>query len=104
MSATKTRILDVAERLTQTKGFNGFSYLDLAEEVGIKNSSIHYHFKAKIDLAEALVERTHDDLIEALSELENTTAKPEKYTNHSVSERSICPAPIAITSPAIDPR
>jgi len=47
MSDTRTRILDLAEGLTQAKGFKGFSYLDLAEEIGIKNSSIHYHFKAK---------------------------------------------------------
>ncbi|WP_424094860.1 TetR/AcrR family transcriptional regulator [Moorena producens] len=59
MSDTRTKILDVAERLTQTRGFNGFSYLDLADEIGIKNSSIHYHFKAKADLALALVERMH---------------------------------------------
>lgn len=51
--------MDVAEHLTQIKGFNGFSYLDLADAVGIKNSSIHYHFKAKADLALALVERLH---------------------------------------------
>ncbi len=59
MSDTKSKILDVAERLTQTHGFNGFSYIDLANEVGIKTSSIHYHFKHKDDLAAALVERVH---------------------------------------------
>ena len=28
---TATRILDVAERLVQVRGFNGFSYADVAE-------------------------------------------------------------------------
>ncbi len=60
MGDTKSKILDVAEQLIQTKGFNGFSYLDLADAIGIKNSSIHYHFKAKADLALALVERLHE--------------------------------------------
>lgn len=60
MSDTKTKILDLAEHLTQTKGFNGFSYLDLADGIGIKSSSIHYHFRAKADLAFALVERIHE--------------------------------------------
>ena len=78
MSETRVQILDVAERLTQLNGFNGFSYLDLAEEVGIKNSSIHYHFKAKVDLASALVERTHDNLLAAFSEMELKTSSPEK--------------------------
>jgi len=59
MSDTRTKILDLAECLTQTNGFNGFSYLDLAEKIGIKAASIHYHFKCKDDLAVALVERLH---------------------------------------------
>jgi AcrR family transcriptional regulator len=28
---TAQRILDIAERLVQTRGFNGFSYADIAE-------------------------------------------------------------------------
>ncbi|MGZ6077264.1 MAG: TetR/AcrR family transcriptional regulator, partial [Myxococcaceae bacterium] len=32
---TPQRILDVAERLIQTRGFNGFSYADVAADVGI---------------------------------------------------------------------
>ena len=85
MSETREHILDVAERLTQTKGFNGFSYLDLAGEVGIKNSSIHYHFKAKVDLAIALVERTHDGLLAAFAELDNSNATPEKRIKSIIS-------------------
>ncbi|SLN62218.1 Bacterial regulatory proteins, tetR family [Roseovarius albus] len=71
MTDTRTRILDLAEDFTQTKGFNNFSYLDLAAEIGVKNSSIHYHFKAKADLALALVERirkTHGDACNAFNQ------------------------------------
>lgn len=78
MSKTKTKILDVAERLTQTKGFNGFSYLDLADEIGIKNSSIHYHFKAKADLALALVERLHKDHIAVFEDLDKNLDTPQQ--------------------------
>ena len=60
MSDTKTKILELAESYTQIKGFNAFSYLDLAAEIGIKAASIHYHFKSKDDLAFALVERAHE--------------------------------------------
>ncbi len=70
MTDTKTKLLDVAERLTQTKGFNGFSYLDLAEEVGVKTSSIHYHFKTKADLALALVDRVHGAHVAAFGQLD----------------------------------
>lgn len=56
-AATRGRILDVAQRLVQARGYNGFSYRDIAEEVGIRAPTIHYYFPAKADLAAALVER-----------------------------------------------
>src|SRR5881227_3263553 len=54
---TATRTLDVAERLVQTRGFNGFSYADVAAELGISKASLHYHFPGKAELGEALIAR-----------------------------------------------
>jgi TetR/AcrR family transcriptional repressor of nem operon len=54
---TADAVLDSAERLVQTRGFNGFSYADVAGEVGITTASLHYHFPGKADLGRALVER-----------------------------------------------
>ena len=51
------RILDVAERLAQQRGFNGFSYADIASELGVTKASLHYHFPGKADLGEALLAR-----------------------------------------------
>ena len=51
------RILDVAERLVQTRGFNGFSYADVAAELGVTKPSLHYHFPSKAVLGEALIIR-----------------------------------------------
>ena len=78
MSDTRTRILDLAESFTQTKGFNNFSYLDLAAEIGVKNSSIHYHFKAKKDLALALVERLRDAHGAACHDFDHRFATPQE--------------------------
>lgn len=78
MADTRTRILDLANRLTQSKGFNGFSYLDLAAEIGIKNSSIHYHFKAKSDLALAMVERHRRTTAESFSQLDHQLKSPQE--------------------------
>lgn len=47
------RILDVAERLVQQRGFNGFSYRDVAAELGITTARLHYHFRGKGELGEA---------------------------------------------------
>jgi len=55
--ATRSRILDVAELLVQTRGFNGFSYADIAAKVGITKASLHYHFATKADLGHTLVAR-----------------------------------------------
>ncbi len=54
---TKTALLDVAERAARRRGFDGFSYADLADEVGIRKASIHYHFPTKSDLSLALILR-----------------------------------------------
>jgi TetR/AcrR family transcriptional repressor of nem operon len=53
------RILEVAERLAQTRGFNGFSYADVAEELHVTKASLHYHFPSKAELGRALIERYH---------------------------------------------
>src|ERR1700761_8876691 len=51
-----------AARLSvQKDGYNALSYRDLAAEVGVKSSSVHYHFPTKAHLAEALVARYSED-------------------------------------------
>lgn len=57
---TADQILDVAERFVQTRGFNGFSYADIAAEIGLTKASLHYHFPAKADLGARLIERYHE--------------------------------------------
>jgi AcrR family transcriptional regulator len=54
---TRTRILDLAERLLLERGFNAFSYQHLAKELGVKPAAIHYHYPSKDDLGTALVTR-----------------------------------------------
>jgi TetR/AcrR family transcriptional repressor of nem operon len=67
---TATRILDVAERLVQSRGFNGFSYADVAAELGITKASLHYHFPGKGELGQALVERYAGRFAAALEEID----------------------------------
>ena len=69
-STTSTQILDVAERLAQTRGFNGFSYADIAAELGITKASLHYHFATKADLGRALIERYTASFAAELSKIE----------------------------------
>jgi TetR/AcrR family transcriptional repressor of nem operon len=55
--STRDRILDIAQRLIQSRGYNAFSFNDLAKELGIRTASIHYHFPTKADLGIALLRR-----------------------------------------------
>lgn len=50
---TATEILTAARALMMERGYNGFSFRDVAAVVGIKSASIHYHYPTKADLAEA---------------------------------------------------
>jgi TetR/AcrR family transcriptional repressor of nem operon len=76
------QILTVAETLIQTKGYNAFSYRDIAEQVGIKTSSIHYHFPTKADLGKTLVKKHLDTLAADLRPI----LDEEKFSSHKKLE------------------
>jgi TetR/AcrR family transcriptional repressor of nem operon len=69
-AGTAARILDVAEHLLQVRGFNGFSYADIAAELNITKAALHYHFVGKADLGEALIARYAGRFAEALTGLD----------------------------------
>jgi TetR/AcrR family transcriptional repressor of nem operon len=70
MSDTATEILDAAERIVQRQGFNGFSYADVAAELGITKAALHYHFASKAALGEMLVARYGSRFADALATIE----------------------------------
>lgn len=72
------RILDVAERLVQTRGFNGFSYADIAEALDVTKASLHYHFPSKADLGRRLIERYEHTFLEVLKGIDATAAAPRE--------------------------
>ena len=55
--SVRDHILDAAEARARTGGYHGFSFRDVADDVGIKSSSVHYYFPTKGALAAALAER-----------------------------------------------
>jgi TetR/AcrR family transcriptional regulator, transcriptional repressor for nem operon len=82
MSETKTKLLDAAALLAQTRGYNGFSFHDLADSVGIRTASIHYHFPTKSDLGQALVSRYTAEFMAALGP--PAAVQPEASLRHYV--------------------
>jgi TetR/AcrR family transcriptional repressor of nem operon len=76
---TRSRILDAGERLVQVRGFNGFSYADVAAELSLTKASLHYHFPSKAELGEALIARYAERFAHALADIDaNLTHPPAK--------------------------
>jgi TetR/AcrR family transcriptional repressor of nem operon len=73
---TRSRILDTAERLVQVRGFNGFSYADVATELAVTKASLHYHFPSKAGLGEALIARYAERFADALAAIDARDARP----------------------------
>lgn len=69
-SGTAAQVLDVAERMVQTRGFNGFSYADVADELGVTTAALHYHFSGKAELGRALIDRYARRFCDALDEIQ----------------------------------
>jgi TetR/AcrR family transcriptional repressor of nem operon len=97
VTTTATTILDIAERLVQRRGFNGFSYADIAAELGITKASLHYHFPSKAELGETLVIRYATRFDEALAEIDaSAEPAPDKLRVYCglyrsvLSERRMC--------------
>jgi len=63
-------MLDVAEQLVQTRGFNAFSYADVAKALGIRKASLHHHYATKSELGLALLERYRRAFGQALGRIE----------------------------------
>lgn len=68
MSDTVEAIMDSAERRIRSGGYGGFSFRDLAADVGVKSASIHYHFPTKGDLVAAVARRYNDRVAQAVND------------------------------------
>lgn len=60
----KNEILDAAERLFGTKGFDGTSTGEILDAVGIARGTLYYHFKSKEEILDAMITRMTFRLVE----------------------------------------
>jgi TetR/AcrR family transcriptional repressor of nem operon len=73
---TPDHVLDVAEHLVQTRGFNGMSYADVAVVLHITKASLHYHFRTKAELGARLIARYEGAFLRALAAIDAGHADP----------------------------
>lgn len=77
-TTTADSILDCAQALITKGGYNGFSYADIAEVVGIRKASIHHHFPSKAELVRALISRYRADARDGFVQIESITSDPRE--------------------------
>jgi TetR/AcrR family transcriptional regulator, transcriptional repressor for nem operon len=99
MSDMKTAIMDAAERRMQAGGFFGFSFREIASDVGIKSSSVHYHFPTKEDLAAAVIRRWADTTSEHIDKRLAKDPNPlrvwtKAFRGTAFSEPHMCPCTV----------
>lgn len=79
LTSSAERIVDAAEALIQRVGYNGFSYEDVAQMVGIRKPSIHHHFPTKLELGAVVAQRYTHRFRQGLLHIEGTQARaPER--------------------------
>jgi Transcriptional regulator len=74
---TKAKALELGGYYLQTLGFNGFSFQNIADELGIKKASLHYYFPSKEDFGLSLIEEYEKAYI-AFTEKLSPLSAPKK--------------------------
>lgn len=72
----RNEILDAAEKLFVTKGYDATSTSDLLEELGIARGTLYYHFKSKEDILDAMISRLSDSLVCQAAEIAGDKSSP----------------------------
>ena len=75
----KKEILDVAEELFTTKGYDNTSTTDILERVGIARGTMYYHFRSKEEILDALIDRIIQGIVRNVkSALSYKATAPQK--------------------------
>lgn len=83
----RNEILDVAERLFCTKGFDRTSTNDILNEIGIARGTLYYHFKSKEDILDGMIERVTNQIVSkaAVIALDDSVSVLERLTRTILS-------------------
>ena len=98
MSDTENLILNTTEDMIRQGGYNGFSFRNIADSIGIKSSSVHYHFETKEKLTAATAKRYTENFLKFLGkpeEIEKSGINPvahyiNAFRGAIISEKGMC--------------
>lgn len=71
MNETAKKIVDTAERMMREGGYHSFSFRQIADELGVKSASVHYHFPTKEVLGGLVTQRYTEAFLGSLGRPED---------------------------------
>lgn len=86
----KNEILDTAERLFTTKGYNQTTILDILNEIGIAKGTFYYYFKSKEEVMDAIIMRIISTDVAAAKKIAKAPGVPaiEKLFQILINQKS----------------
>ena len=79
----REQLLEHGQVLLMTRGYNGFSYRDLSELVGVKTSSIHYYFPSKDNLVLEAVNTYSADVMSSIYAIDSSATAEKKLDRYA---------------------
>ncbi len=70
---TRNRLLDTAEHIFSVRGVSRTSLAEIAEAAGVTRGAVYWHFKNKVDLFDAMMERVTAPLSEGTVDIGDAT-------------------------------
>lgn len=77
-SANRHRIVDAADHLFYSRGYNQTSFSDISDETGIPRGNFYYYFKTKEDILAAVVDSRLSDFRQMLKTCEEASSDPQQ--------------------------
>ena len=84
--ATRDALLDAAERVFGRRGVARTSLAEVAQEAGVTRGAVYWHFKDKVDLFSAMVERVTLPLDASMSQLATVEGDPLRQMQERLNE------------------
>ena len=75
-SANRQRIVDAADHLFYSRGYNQTSFSDISDETGIPRGNFYYYFKTKEDILAAVVDARLSEFKQILKACDESSSDP----------------------------
>lgn len=91
-NVSRNRIVEAANKLFYAKGYNQTSFADIGTSVGITKGNLHYHFRSKDELLNAVIDYRIKIIKEHLDQWDQQYPDPKskikRFLNMLINEKS----------------